>query len=97
MTRATNLVADYAKLKGEEDPAVLRLKKELASKRNNPTYRNIDELSPGVSGKDEKVNELLVKGRARYLYGDYQGALDAYREVLQYQPCLLYTSPSPRD
>ena len=86
MTRATSLVADYAKLKGEEDPAVIRLQKELASKRSNPTYRNIDELSPGVSGKDDKVNELLVKGRARYLYGDYQGALDAYREVLQYQP-----------
>ena len=86
MTRATSLVADYAKLKGEEDPSVLRLQKELAAKRSNPTYRNIDELSPGVSGKDDKVNELLVKGRARYLYGDYQGALDAYREVLQYQP-----------
>ena len=86
MTRATALVADYAKLKGEDDPAVLRLQKELAVKRNNPTYRNIDELSPGVRVKDDKVNELLVKGRARYLYGDYQGALDAYREVLQYQP-----------
>jgi general secretion pathway protein D len=86
MNRATNLVADYAKLKGEEDPAVLRLQKELAAKRDNPTYRNIDELSPGVRNKDDKVNELLVKGRARYLYGDYQGALDAYREVLQYQP-----------
>ena len=86
MSRAGALVAEYAKLKGEEDPAVLRLQKELAAKRNNPTYRNIDELSPGVSGKDDKVNELLVKGRARYLYGDYQGALDAYREVLQYQP-----------
>jgi general secretion pathway protein D len=86
MTRATTLVADYAKLKGEEDPAVLRLKKELAAKRDNPTYRNIDELSPGVRVKDDKVNELLVRGRARYLYGDYQGALDAYREVLQYQP-----------
>ena len=86
MNRATTLVADYAKLKGEQDPAVLRLQKELASKRDNPTYRNIDELSPGVRNKDEKVNELLVKGRARYLYGDYQGALDAYREVLQYQP-----------
>ena len=86
MSRATSLVADYAKLKGEEDPAVLRLQKELASKRDNPTYRNIDELSPGVRNKDDKVNELLVKGRARYLYGDYQGALDAYREVLQYQP-----------
>jgi general secretion pathway protein D len=86
MNRATTLVAEYAKLKGEEDPAVLRLQKELAAKRDNPTYRNIDELSPGVRNKDEKVNELLVKGRARYLYGDYQGALDAYREVLQYQP-----------
>lgn len=86
MTRAATLVADYAKLKGEEDAAVVRLQKELASKRDNPTYRNIDELSPGVSAKDEKVNELLVKGRARYLYGDYQGALDAYREVLQYHP-----------
>jgi len=73
-------------LKGEDDPAVLRLQKELAAKRNDPTFRNIDELSPGVRVKDDKVTELLVKGRARYLYGDYQGALDAYREVLQYQP-----------
>ncbi len=86
MTRATSLVADYAKLKGEDDPAVLRLQKELAAKRNDPTFRNIDELSPGVRVKDDKVAELLVKGRARYLSGDYQGALDAYREVLQYQP-----------
>jgi general secretion pathway protein D len=86
ITRATSLVADYAKLKGEDDPAVLRLQKELAAKRSDPTFRNIDELSPGVRVKDDKVNELLVKGRARYLYGDYQGALDAYREVLQYQP-----------
>lgn len=86
MTRATALVADYAKLKGEDDPAVARLQKELNAKRNDPTFRNIDELSPGVRNKDDKVNELLVKGRARYLYGDYQGALDAYREVLQYQP-----------
>ncbi len=86
ISRATTLVADYAKLKGEDDPAVQRLQKELAVKRSDPTYRNIDELSPGVRNKDDKVNELLVKGRARYLYGDYQGALDAYREVLQYQP-----------
>lgn len=86
MTRAASLVAEYAKLKGEDDPAVARLQKELNAKRNDPTFRNIDELSPGVRNKDDKVNELLVKGRARYLYGDYQGALDAYREVLQYQP-----------
>ena len=86
MTKATTLIAQYADLKGKEDPSVVRLQKEFASKRNDPTYRNVDELSPGLRVKDDKVNELLVKGRARYLYGDYQGALDAYREVLQYQP-----------
>jgi general secretion pathway protein D len=86
MIKATTLIAQYAELKGKEDPSVLRLQKEFASKRNNPTYRNVDELSPGLRVKDDKVDELLVKGRARYLYGDYQGALDSYREVLQYQP-----------
>ena len=86
MVKATSVIAQYAELKGADDASVVRLQKEFASKRNNPTYRNIDELSPGLRIKDDKVNELLVKGRARYLYGDYQGALDSYREVLQYEP-----------
>ena len=86
MIKATAVIAQYAELKGNDDASVIRLQKEFASKRNDPTYRNIDELSPGLRVKDDKVNELLVRGRARYLYGDYQGALDAYREVLQYQP-----------
>ena len=86
MIKAASFITQYAELKGKDDPSVVRLQKEFASKRNNPTYRNVDELSPGLRVKDDKVNELLVKGRARYLYGDYQGALDSYREVLQYQP-----------
>jgi len=86
MIKATAVIGQYAELKGKDDASVVRLQKEFASKRNDPTYRNVDELSPGLRIKDDKVNELLVKGRARYLYGDYQGALDSYREVLQYQP-----------
>lgn len=86
MAKAALLVGQYASLKGKDDPSVIRLQKELASRAKDPTFRNIDELSPGLRAKDDKVNELLVKGRARYLYGDYQGAIEAYREVLQYQP-----------
>jgi general secretion pathway protein D len=86
MIKATAVIAQYAELKGNDDARVIRLQKEFASKRNDPTYRNVDEISPGLRIKDDKVNELLVRGRARYLYGDYQGALDSYREVLQYQP-----------
>ena len=86
MLKATAVISQYAEFKGKDDAGVIRLQKEFASKRNDPTYRNVDENSPGLRVKDDKVNELLVRGRARYLYGDYQGALDSYREVLQYQP-----------
>ena len=69
-----------------DDLAYQRLLKLYQARRADPSYRGIDEISPGLQAKDAKVEELLVKGRARYLYGDYQGALDTYREVLQYQP-----------
>ena len=71
---------------GKDDITYLRLKSLYLARKADPSYRGIDEISPGLKAKDDKVQELLVKGRAKYLYGDYQGALDTYREVLQYQP-----------
>jgi general secretion pathway protein D len=85
MTKADGYIKDFENLKVDEAAAVA-LRAEFNDKKSDPTYRNIDDLSPGLRAKDQKIDELLVKGRARYLYGDYTGALDAYREVLQYQP-----------
>ena len=85
MTKADGYIKDFENLKVDEAAAVA-LRAEFNDKKSDPTYRNIDDLSPGLRAKDLKIDELLVKGRARYLYGDYTGALDAYREVLQYQP-----------
>ena len=85
MTKADGYIKDFENLKVDEAAAVA-LRAEFNDKKSDPTYRNIDDLSPGLRSKDLKIDELLVKGRARYLYGDYTGALDAYREVLQYQP-----------
>jgi general secretion pathway protein D len=85
MTKADGYIKDFENLKVDE-AAALALRAEFNEKKSDPTYRNIDDLSPSVRAKDQKIDELLVKGRARYLYGDYTGALDAYREVLQYQP-----------
>ena len=85
MTKADGYIKDFENLKVDEATA-RALRDEFNDKKSDPTYRNIEDLSPGLRAKDAKVDELLVKGRARYLYGDYTGALDAYREVLQYQP-----------
>jgi len=86
MNRADSHIRDYEKLFGADDPSAKKLRLEYAKKKADPSYRSIDEISPGLKARDAKVEELLVKGRARYLYGDYQGALEAYREILQYQP-----------
>jgi len=86
MNKADAFVREFERLNGADDPSSRRLRAEFAAKKSDPAYRSVDEISPGLRAKDDKVQELLVKGRARYLYGDYAGALDAYREILQYQP-----------
>ncbi len=86
MTAAEGYVKEFESLNGADDSASVMLREELTARKSDPAYRNIKEVSPGLTAKDEKVQELLVKGRARYLYGDYTGALETYREVLQYQP-----------
>ena len=69
MIKATAVIAQYAELKGNDDARVIRLQKEFASKRNDPTYRNVDENSPGLRVKDDKVNELLGPGVAQAVDG----------------------------
>lgn len=86
MAAAEGFVKEFEALNGADDSASVMLREELTARKSDPAYRNIKEVSPGLTAKDEKVQELLVKGRARYLYGDYTGALETYREVLQYQP-----------
>lgn len=86
MATAEGYVKEFESLNGADDSASVMLREELTARKSDPAYRNIKEVSPGLTAKDEKVQELLVKGRARYLYGDYTGALETYREVLQYQP-----------
>ena len=90
MRQADSYIRDYEaknkKANGINDSTAQRLRAEYDSRKSDPLYQNIDDMSPGLRTKDARVEELLVKGRARYLYGDYTGAMDAYREVLQYQP-----------
>lgn len=85
MSKADGYIKDFENLK-IDDSVAQALRAEYNDKKSDPTYRNVEELSPGLRAKDQKIDDLLVKGRARYLYGDYTGALEVYREVLQYQP-----------
>ena len=75
MTKADGYIKDFKNLNVDE-AAAIALRAEFDAKKADPTYRNIDDLSPGLRAKDQKIDELLIKGRARYLYGDYTGITD---------------------
>lgn len=83
---ATKHVDSIEAAAGPEDKRVIALRADLAAKKNDPHFKNIAEISPEFAAREKKAEALLAKGRAQYLYGDYLGALETYKEVLEYQP-----------
>lgn len=55
-----------------------KVEKFAANPRNNP----LSVTSPDYVVRTERIDELLDKGRAQYLYGNYQGATSTYRTAL---------------
>lgn len=63
------------------------LAKNIAAAQNDPTKQSYkDVVSPGFEESQEKVQQLLVKGRAQFLYGDFQGAILTFNEVKNLSP-----------
>ncbi len=86
MKSAEKAVDEFEQLNGKDDKRSVSLRADLVSKLGDPHYKSINEVSPDFAAREKKANDLLAKGRAQYLYGDYLGALETYKEVLQYQP-----------
>ncbi|MDR2980998.1 MAG: hypothetical protein LBV12_01980 [Puniceicoccales bacterium] len=82
---AERYLNDYGRLNGESDKGYMQLKAEFEEIKADARYMPISVASPGFEQKEEKVQKLLTKGRAQYLYGDYEGALSTFKDALQYQ------------
>jgi general secretion pathway protein D len=86
MKAAEKAVNDYEALSGKTDGRVQALRADFTEKQSDPHFKSIADVNPEFAAREKKANELLAKGRAQYLYGDYLGALETYKDVLQYQP-----------
>lgn len=86
MKVAAKCVDEFEQLNGQSDKRSAAMRADLTAKLGDPHYKSITEVSPEFAAREVRANELLAKGRAQYLYGDYVGALETYKEVLQYQP-----------
>jgi general secretion pathway protein D len=57
------------------------LANQLDAQISNPYDLDINEVSPGYVTQTKVVRDLLTRGRAQYLNGDYDGASATFREV----------------
>jgi len=58
-----------------------RLARELDNKISNPYELDINEISSEYVAQSKIIRDLLARGRAQYLHGDYDGASATFKEV----------------
>lgn len=80
VAKANELATEYETKLGS-DEQLKSFQAEIKSVSTNPWRQNPEELSPDYVQNQEAVDALIVKGRAQMLYGDYQGAVQTFREV----------------
>lgn len=77
---AENLVQDYRAAGGDSGDAN-KLAGKLDDAISDPYAVDINEVSPLFVSQGKLIRDLLTRGRAQYLNGDYDGASATFREV----------------
>ncbi|MEO0510024.1 MAG: type II secretory pathway, component PulD [Verrucomicrobiota bacterium] len=77
---AEALVQDYRSAGGSSREAK-SLARDLDRDISNPYALDINEISPQYVAQSMLVRDLLTRGRAQYLNGDYDGAQRTFKEV----------------
>ena len=77
---AEALLEDYRAAGGNSKAANL-LATDLDRQISNPYDLSIQDISPEYVAQSKIVRDLLTRGRAQYLNGDYDGAAATFKEV----------------
>ncbi|MEN8861684.1 MAG: type II secretory pathway, component PulD [Lentimonas sp.] len=77
---AEQLVEDY-RANGGNSSKARRLANKLDSEITDPYALDINAVSPEYVAQSKIIRDLLTRGRAQYLNGDYDGASSTFREV----------------
>ena len=66
---------------GGDSAAASRLSRQLDKQISDPYGLDINEISPEYVAQAKIIRDLLTRGRAQYLNGDYDGASATFKEV----------------
>ncbi|MGF1447986.1 MAG: hypothetical protein ACFB20_01065 [Opitutales bacterium] len=85
VTTANGVLADYQEIAGNDD-FVFDARRAIRSYRNDPFNYRLEELAPEFAANQERVEQALVEGRARYLMGDLDGARSDFNLASKIDP-----------
>jgi general secretion pathway protein D len=77
---AEALLEDY-RAAGGNSKAAKSLATDLDRQISNPYELSIQDISPEYVAQSKIIRDLLTRGRAQYLNGDYDGATSTFKEV----------------
>lgn len=77
---AKSFAAEYAAAEESKD-AGNAFVEEVEEFTANPYNNSLSDISPDYATRQNKIENLLEKGRRQYLYGDYQGARATFRQI----------------
>lgn len=77
---AETMIEEYVAA-GGESRAARRLADQVDAQISNPYELDINEINPDFVAQAKIIRDLLTRGRAQYLNGDYDGAASTFNEV----------------
>ena len=77
---AENLLPDYIQAGGSEGQAK-SMASQLNARISDPYKLDINQVSPEYVAQSKTIRDLVARGRAQFIHGDYDGAQASFREV----------------
>ena len=79
--KAAEALVEQYQAEGGDSMAASRLSRQLDKQISDPYNLDINEISPEYVAQAKIIRDLLTRGRAQYLNGDYDGASATFKEV----------------
>jgi general secretion pathway protein D len=79
--KAAEALVEQYQAEGGDSMAASRLSRQLDKQISDPYNLDINEISPEYVAQGKIIRDLLTRGRAQYLNGDYDGASATFKEV----------------
>ncbi len=86
MAGAKDALAKYNDAAGGADSQSAALAKKITAAQNDPLSQSLSQVSPGFQESQDNIQQMLIKGRAQFLYGDFYGAEETFNKVKTFSP-----------